>query len=292
LYRAFSFRSMDGLLRAAGEVTAMPLDYAVRATRTMLRHPLEGVERVRGRLDRRRDRHEWQAVGRAPRDFYGPAQNWEPWLHEALHQPWPCDAASAFEDVWTTTVSELTDAGIDVGMFSYARWNDADRSFAAAIWCIVAHLRPARVVETGVAHGLTSRIVLEGLERHGDGRLWSIDLPAADPALHEQIGVAVPRGLHPRWTYIAGTSRERLPGLLAELRQIDLFIHDSLHTGRNQAFELDAAWAALRPGGAEVVDDVDHSLAFRSFADRSAPGASLVAGHVLGDGLWGIAVKR
>ena len=34
-----------------------------------------------------------------------------------------------------------------------------------------------KVVETGVAHGVTSRFILEALERNGRGFLWSIDLP-------------------------------------------------------------------------------------------------------------------
>jgi Methyltransferase domain len=147
------------------------------------------------------------------------------------------------------------------------------------------------VVETGVAHGLTSRVILEGLARNGGGHLWSIDLPAVDSALHPEIGAAVRADLRARWTYVQGTSRERLPHLLRELGEIDIFIHDSLHTGRNQLFEIKSAWAALRPGGVAVVDDIDHSLAFRRFIDHVSPGRWLTARHVTGSGVWGIAVK-
>jgi Methyltransferase domain len=48
-----------------------------------------------------------------------------------------------------------------------------------------------------------------------------------------------------------------LPGLLSRLGRIDLFVHDSRHSEYNVRFELDRAWAALRPGGALVVDDID-----------------------------------
>ena len=51
-------------------------------------------------------------------------------------------------------------------------------------------------------------------ERTGDGRLWSIDLPAIDPALHQEIGIAVPKESRARWTYLEGTSRDRLPQLV------------------------------------------------------------------------------
>jgi hypothetical protein len=35
----------------------------------------------------------------------------------------------------------------------------------------------AKVVETGVAHGVASRFVLKGPIRNGGGCLWRIDLP-------------------------------------------------------------------------------------------------------------------
>ena len=115
--------------------------------------------------------------------------------------------------------------------------------------------------------------------------------------LHSEIGVAVSEGLRPRWSYVQGTARERLPGLLSQLGMIDLFVHDSLHTGRNQQFELDSAWRSLRPGGAAVVDDIDHSLAFRTFVGEARPQEWLAARHITGpglmgsEGLWGLAVK-
>ena len=269
----------------------MGLGYTVRASRSMVVHPLQGVERVRGRMDRRQDKRQLEALRVPSSDLYGAVTDWAARLHAALELPWPCQAATSFDQVWDSIIADLTDAGVRVGMFSYGGWNDSDRAFAEAIWCIVAHVRPASVVETGVAHGLTSRVILEGLDRYGSGHLWSIDLPAVDSALHPEIGMAVPEGLRSRWTYVQGTSRERLPHLLAELGKIDIFIHDSLHTGRNQVFELKSAWAAMRPGGVAVVDDIDHSLAFRTFVDEASPGRWLAAGHVAGSGLWGVAIK-
>jgi SAM-dependent methyltransferase len=146
-------------------------------------------------------------------------------------------------------------------------------------------------VETGVAHGLISRVILERLERNGGGRLWSVDLPSVDPALGHEIGIAVPAELRSRWTYVAGTSRRQLPGLVRRLQQVDLFVHDSLHTGRNTEFELDTVWPALPPGAVAVVDDIDHSLGFGRFTERVAPADCITARHVTGSGVWGIAVK-
>ena len=269
----------------------MRIGYTVRASRSMLLHPLQGVERFRGRIDRHQDNREKEALHAPIGEVYGAVSEWAPPLHEALGVSWPCPAAASFDPLWEELVAGLSASGVPVGLASYGGWNDGDRAFAAAIWCLVDHLRPERVVETGVAHGLTSRIILQGLERNEAGRLWSIDLPAVDSALHPEIGIAVPADLRPRWSYVSGTSRERLPPLLGELGQIDLFVHDSLHTGRNTRFELDTAWPAIRPGGVIVVDDIDHSLAFRSFVADAQPARSVAVRHITGDGLWGAAVK-
>jgi hypothetical protein len=275
----------------------MRIGYTIRASAVMMRHPEEGLERIRGRWDRRRDKRMLAAIGMPASVLYGATEDWAERFHAALQLPWPCEEVAPFGDVWDRMVSDLTEAGARVGIRSYSGWNDADRAFGEAIWCAVAHLRPRAVVETGVAHGLTTRVVLEGLNRIGTGHLWSIDLPAVDSALHAEIGMAITKGLRPRWSYVQGTTRRRLVGLLRELTEIDIFIHDSLHTGRNQRFELESAWATLRPGGVAVVDDIDHSHAFRTFVDQVGPQAWLAARHVAGpglmgpDGLWGLAVK-
>jgi hypothetical protein len=134
-------------------------------------------------------------------------------------------------------------------------------------------------------------VILEGLHRNENGHLWSVDLPAVDPALHHEIGVAVPEDLRSRWTYVEGTSRRRLPELVRRLQQVDLFIHDSLHTARNTYFELDTVWSTLPPGGAAVVDDINRNLGFSRFVERATPQAWVTARHVTGDGLWGTAIK-
>jgi Methyltransferase domain len=269
----------------------MRLGYTVRASSSMLLHPRQGIERLRGRIDRRQDQREKESLRVAASDFYQAADDWAARLHAALGLPWPCPDIASFDEVWDGMICDLTAAGVRVGMFSYGGWNDADRAFAEAIWCAVAHIRPMRAVETGVAHGLTSRIILRGLERNGTGRLWSIDLPAVDSALHSEIGMAVPEDLRSRWTYVPGTSRERLPGLLRELGEIDFFVHDSLHTSRNVRFELDSTWPYMRVGGVAVVDDIDHSLGFSTLTQRLGPGEWLAARHVTGEGLWGVAIK-
>lgn len=192
-------------------------------------------------------------------------KDWERRLHAALNVEWPCDASSEFRTTYAAVMGELETSGIQAGPASFQVWNDGDAGFVRAIWCLVRHLRPTNIIETGVAHGVTSRLILEALKRNGSGHLWSIDLPPMDRAWHNQVGMAVGNRFPDQWTYMRGSSRRLLPGLLSRLGEVDLFIHDSLHSERNVRFELGLAYQALRPGSALVVDDVDVNWGFRSF---------------------------
>ena len=265
--------------------------FTLRVSYMILRHPRESIQRIRARIDTRSDKRELMALGCPQSERYAVIEDWEPVLHKAIDAPWPCQESEHFGQVWDATVSGLAAKGLRVGLASYRGWNDGDPAQAKAIWCLVAHLRPATVVETGVAHGLTSRVILESLHRNGNGHLWSVDLPAVDPALHHEIGMAVPEDLRSRWTYVRGTSRRRLPELVRGLQRVDLFIHDSLHTARNTCFELDTVWPALPPGGAAVVDDIDRNLGFSRFTERVTPEAWVATRHVIGSGLWATAIK-
>jgi hypothetical protein len=203
---------------------------------------------------------------------YDAAEDWEQRLHATIDAPWPCEAASDFWALWPEVMQPFEVKGTPIGRAAFGGWGDGEPGLVRALWCLVQHLRPATVIETGVARGFTSRFILEALERNGAGHLWSIDLPPMRaPKLHSQIGMAVRPELRHRWSYVRGTSRQHLPKLLAQLGQIDLFVHDSRHTERNVLFELTQAWSALRAGGAVVADDIDENWGFDAFTRRVSP---------------------
>src|ERR1700683_1576694 len=235
-----------------------------------------------------------------PKCLYEFDEKWEQRLHESLGVPWPCSAASEFWALWPELIRELEAKGIRPGPESFQWWNDGDAAFVRAIWCLIRHTRPKKVVETGVAHGVTSRCILEALEKNREGHLWSIDLPPVDRFWRSQIGAAVGDRFLDRWSYIAGSSRRRLPKLLSDLGEIDLFIHDSLHSERNVRFELDQAWAAIGLNGALVVDDVDANWGFRSFTQALADKQFMIgeaeplhpdSRRINGKGLFGVILK-
>lgn len=141
-----------------------------------------------------------------------------------------------------------------------------------AAYAITRALAPTRVVETGIAHGVSSTYILAALAANdasnatgglGCSRLVSIDR-SDDP----RIGQMVPLEFHDRWTTHIGNSLDLLPDILAELGTIDLFIHDSLHHYRHVRSEFDLVWPHLRPGGVLMAHDILQNNAFPRFIHR------------------------
>jgi len=259
--------------------------YYAKAARALLIDPYEGKERILERLSERR----W---GTNAWELYQPAEDWHRSLHDLLGLRWPCAAGDEFGPLWAELDAELWARGLPLGRGTFGSWDDAGSALALAVYCLVRSRQPERVVETGVGRGVTTRFVLQALARNDHGALWSIDLPTAvDTTLHASIAIAVPEGLRGRWTLCEGSSRRRLPKLLARLGAIDLFVHDSMHTVRNISFELERVWPRLTPGGAIVTDDINLNHAFRRFAEGKAGPRWLVAEHDDHGRLFGIAVK-
>jgi hypothetical protein len=255
--------------------------YLARASVAFARRPREGCERIVDRIGERRER-------RLAPFAYDVDPDWEARLHSLLGIAWPCEARAEFDSLWLDVVDLFREKGLAFGRGAFGGWDDADPAFARAAWCVTRHLRPAKVVETGVARGVTTRVILEALERNGDGRLWSIDLPPLiERNLRIQTAAAVPESRRARWRYVEGSSRRRLPQLLRTLGEIDVFVHDSMHTERNLRFELASAARVLRAPGALLADDVQRNPGFRSYV---GPG-SVVCPSDDGSGLFGVIVR-
>lgn len=150
------------------------------------------------------------------------------------------------------------------------------QGYRLMLYLLVRKYRPAVVVETGVAQGLSSAFILSAMLENGMGHLYSIDLPArmagqnteskqsdpmfklSDGQTHApyEVGYIVPDYLRDRWTLILDDARQVLPSLLQKLKTIDVFYHDSLHTYEHMKFEFETAWPYLKQGGLLLSDDV------------------------------------
>ena len=234
------------------------LGYLCRLGCVAARDPTEFVDRMRGK---------WQIHREAEQNEPAPVPtgDWPKALHALLDEPFPCRVCDGFTSVWAATEAALADRGHAVGM-GY----DASPDLARGAYAVTRHLQPRHVVETGVARGVTSRVVLQALRENGeDGRLHSIDLPPLTDGWHDQSAIAVPPDLRMHWDYIRGSSRRVLAGLLETLGTVRVFIHDSLHTYDNMTREITTAWAHLESGGLLLCDDVECNRAFEHFAAAS-----------------------
>jgi hypothetical protein len=161
------------------------------------------------------------------------------------------------------------------------------------LYVMARALRPRRVIETGISSGYSARLLLEALERNGDGHLDSIGIDvfgatrrpgeAPTPLDQRHVGWLVPDRLKHRWSLLLGTSEEQLPPLLAGGRKdLDLFLHDSLHQYATMRWEYSTAFPALAPGGLLCSHDVHANQAWPEFLREHALAGDEELDHDLG----------
>ena len=154
--------------------------------------------------------------------------------------------------------------------------HNAAPSLARLCYALCRALRPAVVLETGVAYGVSSSFITKALALNGHGELHSVDRAPVRPGVESYIGALVPEELRSRWTLHRGTSRRLLPRLLPQLGGVSLFIHDSQHTYRNVSWELRTVMPYLTRPAAVLVDDTAANRAFEDWVERSRPDFSAV----------------
>jgi hypothetical protein len=254
----------------------------LRLLRAFAAHPI-GVSRAfPGLIGQRRGTDRHHEVDEA----------WEAHLHALLGAPWPCPERRLLDELVADIAGSLRARGLGYGRSTYGPFSDADDSLCRAVWCTVLHTQPEIVIETGVARGVTTRIVLEALGRGDHGHLWSIDLPyPLDHLLRVQTAAAVPDECRARWSYLEGSSRQRLPPLVKEVGHVETFIHDSLHTAKNTVFELDQVASVMSPGGVMIVDDIRMHDGFSIFARRHPRYRTITCPSADRLGMFGIAVN-
>ncbi|MGB6456961.1 MAG: class I SAM-dependent methyltransferase [Streptosporangiaceae bacterium] len=125
-------------------------------------------------------------------------------------------------------------------------------------YALVRATQPDHVVETGTHLGLGSCVIAAALLRNGHGRLTTIDVDADAGYL---IG--------PPWSTVIdrriGSSEAALP----KLADVDMFLHDSLHTYEYEIRELAAVAPNLRPGAIVLSDNAHDSRALSDWAEQT-----------------------
>ena len=138
----------------------------------------------------------------------------------------------------------------------YPTLHNADPSFAKLCYALARHGKPAVALETGVAYGISSAMVLQAMEANGFGKLLSVDLPPLADSQGEFTGVAVPQRLWERWKLYRGSNRRLVPEVLREAGEVGLLVSDSANVFTLQRYEYNMVWPRLAPGGAALFNNI------------------------------------
>ncbi len=226
-----------------------------RKVRALLRDRRDARARVRHKLETWVDRFTAAGVLSA----VGSASELDRIVAQFIHTAEPLGSSlpSSLE-----TQLEKSRRQLSTGPFPMDGLHNGTVTLGRLCYLLCRQLRPRRIVETGVAYGVTSAYILQALTDNGCGELSSIDLPPLASEAESYVGYFVPQELRDRWKLHLGPAKRLLPSVLRDAGTIDLFVHDSLHTYSHMKWEFETALSKLRPGGVLIADDIEGNRAF------------------------------
>lgn len=149
------------------------------------------------------------------------------------------------------------------------RYKTVDLTYAAAfaieegsaflVYALVRILRPSVVLETGVANGHSTALILNALGENGNGELHSVDVS-------DNVGkLVVDRRrwhLHP---LDSSSLKKSFAAIVTQLPSIDLMVHDSDHSYQWMRHELETVFPRMSPNGMLACDDANISYGMIDF---------------------------
>lgn len=125
------------------------------------------------------------------------------------------------------------------------------------IYSTIRRVKPKIVMETGIDRGTSTTYILLALQKNGYGKLISVDKDV-------DVGQLVPSELKIFWEQKVGKTCDILPTL--NINDIDIFLHDSLHTYDNMLFEYRWAYPRLKDSGLLLSHDIGTNNSMYDFA--------------------------
>lgn len=139
-------------------------------------------------------------------------------------------------------------------------WN-VEVKLASYLYAYVLAKRPKVVVETGIANGFSTRILMKALEQTG-GTLHSFDTKSECKKVYQGKG---------NWKFHLVPSKNQVQYFKSTTHdwEVDLWFHDGNHSYMWQRFEYELAFSRLAIDGTIISDDVDASEAWVEFCERN-----------------------
>lgn len=129
------------------------------------------------------------------------------------------------------------------------------------VYALVRKMKPETVLETGVANGVSTYIILSALNKNEKGELVSVEI-------RRDIGRLVTGINKRRWHLKVGNPKTIFAKTLKHVVTIDIFLHDSDHSYKTMRYEYNAVLGKLSKNGVILSDDVNGNAAFMEFAKQ------------------------
>lgn len=135
------------------------------------------------------------------------------------------------------------------------------------LYYIVRRLKPNVVIESGVSAGISTRSILEALEKNKKGDLYSSDLQLYLDK--KDIGILVTKELRHRWKLFDKGDEINLPIILKQINEIDIVYYDSGKSYSGKKIFFDKILSNFTPN-IIIVDDIDRDYWFRDFTKKNS----------------------
>lgn len=185
--------------------------------------------------------------------------------YKAFTEYFGLDPVIGFDEVDNKFVKELEENIKKTGHMESEAWTEGWKrgiSYTSGrfIYNFIRKTKPRRVLETGVAKGVSTSYILSGLRTNRVGFLVSVDI-------NEKTGFLVNDILKDRWLLLRGQTRNVLPTVM--VNNLDLFLHDSDHSYDNMMFEYKWAHTKLKIGGVLLSHDINKNNAMFDFSRKT-----------------------
>ena len=137
------------------------------------------------------------------------------------------------------------------------------------LYAISENLEAERVLETGVAYGLSSAAILKSISKRS-GNLVSVDMPMIKQVDYHLIGTAVENKYLQYWELLRQPDKFGLTKAIQKLNYIlDLAHYDSDKSYYGRRWSQPIIWKYIRKGGIFISDDIEDNAAFREFVTEN-----------------------
>jgi predicted O-methyltransferase YrrM len=136
-----------------------------------------------------------------------------------------------------------------------------EENTAFFLYSFIRIVKPLKLVETGVADGVSTYFILNAIKNNGQGKLYSIDIS-------NDVGTLLSNNEKQNWELHILKSKGDFRKYLSKIFPFDIFIHDSNHSYFWQYYEYSTALEFITSNGFIMSDDVDYSYAFLDFCKR------------------------